>query len=205
MNIGIAREQDSLAQQKSPLSPIQKVLIQERPQKSFEILQQIGITDEDQLDLVRWHHGLDAGAGLARNVQTRTLLRMVNQFVAKMAPRKTRLAMSALGAARSVFVGVDADTAKLGSAMATALGFYPPGSYVLLVNGEEAVAVARGARANEPKVLSIVSPGGMPLSKYLYRDTNDPQFAVRSPINPEKIKMKINLEKVRKARLDHAA
>lgn len=205
MNIGIARDQDSLAQQKSPLSAVQIKLIRERPQRSLEILQQIGVMDEDQLDLVRWQHEADEDSGLTKNLESRRVLRLANRFVARMAPRKTRLAMSALGAARSVFVGVDAATAKLGSAMATALGFYPPGTYVLLLNGEQAVSVARGARANNPIVLSIVSPGGMPLSKYIYHDTSDPQFAIRAPVNAEKIKVKISLEKVRKARKERSA
>jgi hypothetical protein len=203
MNIGIARDQDSLAQQKSPLSAVQIKLIRERPQRSLEILQQIGVLDDDQLDLVRWQHEADEDSGPTKNLESRRLLRLANRFVARMAPRKTRLAMSALSAARSGLVDVDVATAKLGSAMATTLGFYPPGTYALLINGEQAVSVARGTRANSPIVLSIVSPGGMPLSKYLYHDTSDPQFAIRATVNADKIKVKISLEKVRKAMKEH--
>ena len=89
--------------------------------------------------------------------------------------------------------------------MTTALGFYPPGTYVQLVNGEKAVSVARGQQANSPQVVSIVNQGGMPLSTYLYRDTANPQFAIRAPLNAEKIKVKVSLEKVLKARTEHRA
>jgi hypothetical protein len=97
---------------------------------------------------------------------------------------------------------VASDTAKLGSAMTTAVGFYPPGTYVQLVNGEKAVSVMRGVRANNSHVASIVNPSGMPMSRYLYRDTTDPQFAIREPLTAEKIKVKVILEKVTKARSD---
>ena len=81
----------------------------------------------------------------------------------------------------------------------------PPGTFVQLVNGEKAVCVARGPRANYPQVVSIVNAGGMPLSNYICRDTTDPHFAIRSPINAEKVKVKVSLEKVLKARAEHGA
>ena len=52
--------------------------------------------------------------------------------------------------------------------------------------------------------MSIVNPGGMALSHYLYRDTADPRHAIRSPLNAEKIKVRVSLEKVAKVRADHA-
>ena len=200
MNIGMARIQDGLALQSTALNEPQRRLIRDHPEKSLGILQHLGVTDPDQLDLVRWHHELDDAGGLAHNTVSRRLLRMADCFVAKMAPRKTRLAMSALSAARSLVLEVTPDTAQLGSAMAGVLGFYPPGTYVQLVNGEKAVVAARGARANYPQVVSIINPGGMPLSQYLYRDTADPHLAVRAPLNAEKVKVKVSLEKVLKAR-----
>lgn len=202
MNVGMARAQDSLTRQSSILNDAQKKLIREHPQKSVEILQSFGVVDEDQLDIVRWHHELDESRGLARNLENRRILRTADGFVAKMAPRKTRLAMSPLGAAKSVFLGSATTSEKLGAAMATSVGFYPPGTYVQLVNGEKAVAVARGSRANNPHVVSIVTPGNMPMSNYLYRDITNPQFAIRSPVNAENIKIKVSQEKVMKARMD---
>jgi hypothetical protein len=200
MNIGMAREQDELAQQKSPLDEGQRRLIQAHPENSLQILQQIGVIDEAELDLVRCHHAENEGAGAAGQLLSQPLLRLVDRFVARLAPRRSRQAMSAMGAARLVFVSADDQTARIGSAIATVLGFYPPGSYVQLANGEQAVTIARGRQANTPQVLSIISAQGMPLSKYLYRDTSQPQFAVRGPLNAERVKVKLSLEKVRKAR-----
>jgi HD-GYP domain-containing protein (c-di-GMP phosphodiesterase class II) len=205
MNIGMARAQGTLARQDSAPSEDQRKLIKDHPPKGYEILQGFGVRDEDQLDIVHWHHDLDESNGLARNLHSRRILRMADSFVAKMAPRKTRLAMSPLGAVKALLAGAAADTEKFGSAMATAVGFYPPGTYVLLANGEKAVVIARGSRANNPHAACIVNAAGIPLSKYIYRDTSQPQFAVRSPINADHIKVKVSLEKIARVRHDHPA
>ncbi len=203
MNIGMARPQDCLAAQSTMLNESQKKLIQAHPQQSLEILQNFGVIDKNELDLVRWHHELDESSGLPENIACRRILRMADSFVAKMAARKTRLAMSPLGAAKSIFLGAPADSASLGAAMAAAIGFYPPGTYVQLINGEKAVSVAQGAQANTPHVVSIINAGGMPLNQYLYRDTSDPRFSIRAPLNAEKIRVNVSLDKVLKVRMAH--
>nr|MBP6720218.1 hypothetical protein [Rhodoferax sp.] len=60
MNIGMARDQDSLASQSTPPNEAQRKLIKEHPQLSLDILRAFGLLDEDQLDIVRWHHEHDA-------------------------------------------------------------------------------------------------------------------------------------------------
>ena len=202
MNIGMARAQGTLAQQHSAPNDDQRKLIKDHPPLSFEILQSYGVEDEDHLDIVHWHHELNESSGLERNLMNRRILRMADSFVAKMAPRKTRQAMSPLGAAKSLFLASGADAEKIGSAMASAIGFYPPGTYVQLTNGEKAVSVARGLRATNPHVLSIINAAGMPLTTYLYRDTSDTQFAIRSPVNAESIKVKVSLDKAMRTRKD---
>jgi hypothetical protein len=122
--------------------------------------------------------------------------------VAKLAARKTRLAMSPLGAAKSMVLDASADAPVLASAVATAVGFYPPGTYVQLVNGEKAVVVARGARAHEVQVVSVVTPGGMPLAPYQFRDARESRYTVRAPVNAEKIKVQVNFERAYKAFAD---
>lgn len=200
MNIGMARAQGTLARQSEAPSDDQRKLIKDHPPMGYEILQGFGIQDEDQLDIVHWHHDQDESNGLARNLSTRRILRMADSFVAKLAPRKTRLAMSPLGAVKALLAGAAEDTEKFGSAMATAVGFYPPGTYVQLANGEQAVVIARGLRANHAHVASIVNPAGVPLNRYNYRDTSDPQFAIRAPLNAEKIKVRVSMEKIAKVR-----
>ncbi len=198
MNIGMARTQDGLSIQNSVPTEPQRMLIRDHPRHSVEILRGMGLQDADTLDIVRWHHEPDSVESVKANLQQRHLLRVADIFVAKMAARKTRLAMSPMGAARSMVLDASGEAPLLASAVATAVGFFPPGTYVQLVNGERAVVVARGQRAHDAHVISIVSAGGMPLPVYLYRDVRDPRYAVRSPINPEKIKVTVNFEKAYK-------
>jgi HD-GYP domain-containing protein (c-di-GMP phosphodiesterase class II) len=205
MNIGMARIQDSLVHQDSALIEAQRILIQEHPQKSVAILQSFGLEDEDLLDLVRWHHEEDESLGLARNLELRRILHTADGFVAKMAARKTRPALSPLRAARSTAIDAEGHSQRIGSAMASAIGFYPPGTYVQLANGETAVSLARGRRADRPQVLAIIRADGMPLGKYLYRDTSEAAFAITAPVSAGSIKVKVNAEKARKMRAERWA
>ena len=99
MNIAMARAQDSLATQNAIPSEAQRTLIREHPGLGADMLQGIGLQDEDALDIVRWHHDPESAVARADMLQPRRLLRVVDVFVAKLAARKTRLAMSPLGAA----------------------------------------------------------------------------------------------------------
>lgn len=205
MNIAMARLQDALTLQKSGPDPLQRDLIRLHAQHSSEVLAGFGLQDVPVLDLVRWHHEPDDQAGLPAGLLQRRILRVADGFVAKMAARKSRAALSSLGAVKSIFLGSVETAAAPGAAMATVLGFYPPGTYVKLLNGETAVVVARGARAHTPHVASIIDAHGMPLSKYLYRDTAQPALAIDTPQSAQKIRVKVIADKVAKVRVQRAS
>jgi HD-GYP domain-containing protein (c-di-GMP phosphodiesterase class II) len=144
MNIGMARDQDSLARQHSAPTAWQRALIQEHPQKSVDILHGFGYDDPEVLDIVRWHHDPQSEQGLESTVLARRVLAMADSFIAKMAGRKTRASMSPVKAVKSMVMGAEGIGLGVGSAMAQAAGFYPPGTYVMLANGETALSVQRG-------------------------------------------------------------
>ena len=83
--------------------------------------------------------------------------------------------------------------------MSAAVGFYPPGTYVALANGETAVSVRRGAAANNPLVVSIMTATGLALGQYVARDTHDKAFSVLAPVSAERLKFNISSEKVQRA------
>jgi HD-GYP domain-containing protein (c-di-GMP phosphodiesterase class II) len=200
MNIGMAREQDSMSRQSGPLTEWQRKLVAEHPQKSMEILQGFGVDDTDQLDIVRWHHDPPSAKAIARNLPSRRLLSLADAFVARMAARKTRSALSAVKAVRSMVLGAEGETIGVGSAVAQAVGFYPPGSYVLLPNGETAVVVKRGVRANTPWVVSILDKHAMPINRYVSRDTSHPDMTIAEAVNFEKVRVAVSADKARSAR-----
>jgi hypothetical protein len=120
-----------------------------------------------------------------------------------MAPRISRPAMSALGAAKSLVLEATAQTQSQRVAMASVMGFYPPGTYVQLANGEAAVVIARGERATAPHVASLVNAKGMPMGSYLYRDTRHIDYTVRAPLAANQVNVRVNAEKIRRLRQQH--
>jgi HD-GYP domain-containing protein (c-di-GMP phosphodiesterase class II) len=201
MNIGMAREQDSLSRQASPINDWQRALVAEHPARSAQILRDFGVDDAHQLDMVRWHHEPESAEGSPTNQTSRSLLHLADVFVARTAARRTRSAQAPVAAVKSmVFGGGGGGDLGLGSAMAQAVGFYPPGSYVKLVNGEIALAVQRGERANTPWVISIVGNDAMPLAKYQCKSTAEPRDAISAPVNFASVKVGVSAEKVHKAR-----
>jgi hypothetical protein len=200
MNIGMARDQDSMSRQSTGLTDWQRQLIAQHPDLGAGILAGFGVDDEDQLDIVRWHGAPDAPEALLRNQISRRLLALADAFVARTAARKTRTSQSAVKAVKTMILNAQGDALGVGSAMAQAVGFYPPGTYVQLQNGETAVSIKRGQRANMPWVITIADKEGMPVVKYQCKDTSDPAWAISSPVNFESIKITVNAERVRRAR-----
>ena len=203
MNIGMARPQDSLARQFRAPSPVQRSIITAHPPTSADILRGFGVQDPELLDLVQWHHTPEASSRHAEQRLSLQLLHQADTLVAKMAPRVSRPALSALGAAKSLVLEATALTQHQRVAMASVIGFYPPGTYVQLANGEVAVVIARGERATTPHVASLINAKDMPLSPYIYRDTRQAECAVRAPLAAKQVKNQVNLEKIKRLRQQH--
>jgi hypothetical protein len=83
-----------------------------------------------------------------------------------------------------------------GAAIIKATGLYPPGTFVRLGNGEVAMVLSRGRRANEPKVVSIIGREGLPLGAPAVRDSRVQPYNVTGSVPPHEIKVRINLERM---------
>lgn len=200
MNIGMARDQDSLARQQSAPTDWQRTLIREHPQKSVEILQSFGMSDPELLNVVRWHHQPESPEGLPETAMARRILAMADSFVAKMASRRTRASLSPVRAVKSMVMGAEGVSLGVGSAMAQSAGFYPPGTYVRLANGETAVSVQRGGRANTPWVITILDKDGVALGKFVCKETTTPACTIAAAVPAETVKVTLGVDRVRKAR-----
>lgn len=200
MNIGMARDQDSLARQQFAPTEWQRTLIREHPQKSVETLLAFGITDPEVLDIVRHHHDPESTGGLPSTVMARQVLATADSFIAKMAGRKSRVSLSPVKAVKSMVMGAAGMGLGVGSAMAQAAGFYPPGTYVMLANGETALSVQRGERANTPWVIAVLDKNGVALGTYVCKETNTPANFIASAVTVEQVRVTPNTERVRKAR-----
>jgi hypothetical protein len=63
-----------------------------------------------------------------------------------------------------------------------------------------AVSVQRGARANTPWVVPIIDKDGMPIANYHCKDTSEPAHAIAAAVSPERVKVLVSGDKVRRAR-----
>lgn len=202
MNIGIGRIQDAMALQSTPLTAEQRVQVQARPKISHDILQGFGLNDPLVLDLVRWHHEPAHELAHQDHHLPRLVLHMANVLVAKMAARQTRASLSPKSAERAMYLTAsnDQDSATVSAAMAAAVGFFPPGSYVVMNNGDTAIAVRRGSNANTPWVVPIADARGLPYGQYVALDTSQRAHGIAQGLNFERVRLNLQIDKVLQAR-----
>ncbi len=199
MNVGMSRLHDALARQKSALSPVQRAEILAHPQAGAQCLAEWGVADPLWLQLVREHHESPDGqgypGGLTRLGTAQRLLHLADLYVARISPRANRSGLSPLSAVRNLYLE-HPDDHLLPELLARHLGLYPPGSYVRLRNGETAVVVRRGRRANEPVVLAIVNAQGWPIAVPATRDTRQPAHAVHASVRAEEVRVRLDPVKI---------
>lgn len=202
MNIGISRLLDELsASEGSPL-PAQQIALQEHPLRSMLLLHRLGVTDPDWLDLVRDHHEMPDGSGFPARKRQLPLLQQVLRLADIMCEHLShRKGVSTGGgqfppAAKALLLDDSGQPSPLGTAYLRALGIHPPGAFVSLANGELAVVVRRGIRANAPRVLSLIGRHGMPLGEPIPRDTSDPVFEVKGTLPRNAVRVLIDPTKL---------
>ena len=185
MNIAMSALQDQLAQQAGPPDEAQRSHIAGHAQQSAVRLRELGVTDPFWLDLVEHHHDPVADhEDPAANSQliAASLLWMVDQWVARISPRRSRSGLMPSLAARTIYVAMQTRDAALGNLLVKTLGIYPPGSYVKLRTGEIAVVVGSGDRAHQPLTLAVVSANGIQFQHPIARDTQREDCAVTASL-----------------------
>ena len=200
MNLGMTRAQDQLARQATQPSPFQHQLIREHPLHSAAVLRELGVTDPAWLRWVEEHHERSDGTGYPSghraDAEEFRLLQLADSFVACISPREGRGSLPSQDLARQLYLGFGQTPDRWGSLFVKTIGFFPPGSYVRLVNGECGVVVRRGEMVNAPKVMALTSRHGTPLGEPVLRDTAEVAFAVQTSLPPGDVKVVVNVERL---------
>lgn len=200
MNVTMAELQNQLAHSSSAPTTEMRRRIDEHAHSGERLLRDAGVHDALWCQAVRLHHdGTDDGVALAdlpAERQVARLLRRVDVFTAKISRRRSREPMSPVQAAREACLGPDGRPDEVGAALLRATGMYPPGSFVELANGERGIVIARGQRANLPRVASLVGASGMALGEPALRDTVESRFAVRAAVPSALIKVRPDHQRV---------
>jgi len=180
MNVAMLELQGRLAAQGVPAMPPQLEKVAQHPQQAVELLQATGVDDAEWLQAVAEHHERPGGGGYplghAQPCEMARALRLADVFMARITPRISRPAISTQDAARQLFQ--DDGGGPLSMAIVKELGIYPPGDFVQLKSGEQAVVVRRGDSASTPIAASITDRRGMPVTQTTRRDTACQEFAI---------------------------
>jgi HD-GYP domain-containing protein (c-di-GMP phosphodiesterase class II) len=194
MNVAMVALQDRLAASELPMTPVMAEQIRQHAVQGAQLLHDAGLDDRLWCETVRLHHDHGDGqmllAELPQERQLARLLRRADIFTAKISRRRTRVPMSPVQAAREACLGAGGVPDEVGAALLRATGLYPPGSFVELANGERGIVVARGRRANQPWVASLVASSGLALGEPVLRDTDEARFAVRAAVASARVKVR---------------
>lgn len=160
------------------------------PERSVQLLRAAGVNDEAWLDCVLHHHENEDGTGYpqgkvgAQIPLLSKLVALADRYCARVSERGYLPVMTANGALRDMLLEARTtlDT-HLVSLVIRALGTYPIGTWVRMVNGEVGVVSRRGLQSTTPHVESVLGPRGAPLEVFLQRDTRNPLHAIREVLS----------------------
>jgi HD-GYP domain-containing protein (c-di-GMP phosphodiesterase class II) len=198
MNVAMTTLQDQLSHQIEPPNPRQRDLIDSHCKDGADLLRAAGIRDERWLYAVEHHHDRSKNTleGLPIGEQMARLIQRADVFCARLSGRAKRKGLSATAAAQAAYLGVEGKADQAGAAIIKATGLYPPGTYVSLANGETAIVLKRGMKANWPKAASIIGREGLPLGTPSIRDTRSTAFTVKGSVPAHEIKVRMPLERL---------
>ncbi|MDO9241406.1 MAG: HD domain-containing phosphohydrolase, partial [Methylicorpusculum sp.] len=161
-----------LANQASPLSDQQRDIIKAHPELGRALLQKAGINNAEWLNAVHNHHERIDGNGYPDGLSgdaipvAARILSLTDIYSAMILPRAYRDGFYVKKALRDIFLqrgsAVDESLAHL---LIKEIGIYPPGTFVLLANGETGVVLKRAPVDTESiHVLSLLNPQGKPFA-----------------------------------------
>ncbi len=168
-NLGMYELQEVLSKQTAKLSDAQRKAVNEHPYKSMEILLSHGVEHKEWLNTILYHHERPDGEGYPVGMKgddipfNAKVLSMTDIYSAMVLPRRYRDGIFVKKALKEIFLQrgklVDENIAQL---LIKEIGIYPPGTFVTLNNGDNAIVLKRGTNANasSPLVLCYAGPRG---------------------------------------------
>ena len=168
MNVAMTGMQDVLANQTERPSQAQQDMIRLHPVKGAMLLGNLGVQDEDWLEIVGSHHDNRMDTGDFSNAPPAQrlcrILKMVDRYAAMISPRLSRAGRTATESARSVMANSSAKSDEIGHALMCVVGLCPPGTFVRMDSDELGVVLRRSLKANLPYVAIVGSAEGQLLA-----------------------------------------
>lgn len=198
MNIAMTSLQDELARQTAPPTEGQLASIAVHAEASAQLLERHGVDDPLWLGAVRHHHGPPSGklADMEPALRVARLVERADVFAARLAPRVSRSALPAAAAMRGTYFDAEHRVDEAGAALITAMGVYPPGSFVKLANNETAIVLKRGRTGTTPRAATVLNRQGAPIGEIVTRDTSQATFKVVSSVPHRDVKVQLALDRM---------
>jgi len=163
MNVAMTRMQDVLANQTDKPTPTQQEMIRVHPVKGAMMLSNMGVHDDDWLEVVSDHHGNRPDTEDFHTIPSAQrisrVLKMVDRYAAMISPRLSRAGRSATDSARAVMANSAAND-EVSAALMRAVGLCPPGTFVRMESDELGVVLRRGDDPALPYVAIVGSADG---------------------------------------------
>ena len=198
MNISMTELQDQLSQQAARPNEAQMAVIAMHADTSAAILERLGVTDTVWLDAVRRHHEPPSGrlADMTPVDRVARLIERADIFAARLSPRVSRWAMPAAIAMRASYFDSEHRVDEAGAALITAMGVYPPGSYVRLATNEVAMVLRRGRTGTTPRVATVLNRQGLPMGEMAVRDTAQVSHKITASLPHREVKLQWSLDRM---------
>jgi len=180
----------------------QRETIEAHPTVGAQLLRNLGVDDPLWLALVQDHHETLEGNGYPHQKSdlnvAQQILRMSDLFIARISPRTSRRGLWPKVVVGNLYLESQTRASPLGAYFVKQLCMYPPGSFVKLKTDEIGVVVRRGPRVNMPLVLAVTDPDGLLMTAPSRRDTQVPTYAIRSPVSPEDMRIRLDRSRLLK-------
>jgi HD-GYP domain-containing protein (c-di-GMP phosphodiesterase class II) len=199
MNISMIELQDTLHSQDRPLTDEQRLAIMSHPERSADMLEKCGVSDEVWLNAIVQHHEMLDGSGYPYSRRERDIFQparivtLGDIYGAKISGRAYRKPILATSALRDLLLntqkGIDATMSKI---LIKHLGLFPPGSFVELNNGDIAVVIRVGKDARYPVVCSVVKADSRTYGKPVERDSSVDEFGIKKILSKNDARVEVN-------------
>lgn len=196
MNVSMTAMQDVLAIQAEKPTPVQQDMIRVHPIKSAMLLGNMGVRDEDWLEVVGKHHDnrVDEGDFLEVPPAQRLsrILKMVDRYAAMISPRLSRAGRNASESARAVMASNPTRGDEIGQALMRVVGLCPPGTFVRMDSDELGVVLRRSPRANLPFVAIVGAADGLLLAQPRLHATARGAPGIRTALPASGVRAQLN-------------
>lgn len=200
MNAGMLRLSETFQFKDCALSAEERSAILRHPAESAELLRRAGIDDEEWLACVFAHHELDDGSGYPEGLsadaipEAARLVGMADRYCALVSARNYRRSLlppEALDKLRA-----DCRHPWLLAAFEQAIGQYPPGTLVRLVNGETGVVSMRRGADGARQACSLRDTLGVPFDPLERRSTREPLFQVAAALHEDSAGLRFSMRQI---------